>query len=392
LKVKIVGLQHRNTTKDFISKLSASSIEFEREPKNPHDKFAVKCISNGIHFGYVEKKYSKLISTLIVNGGQLEKKIDRKEESFIDLYLSSPTSVDATGFDSLVNGNNAGIYQIEFKVDGFHRKYIGQSSNINKRLKTHCRELRECTHHNILMQLGWIENPKYFVAKVLYVVDDKLSPLERQFKLFEKEVTFISATESAVNAIDGDLVLNDESILELKSIISIFKKRIKNIRSIENHKKESLGKLILDVGIMDRVRMPYSGVDIKNSNVLTWWNKTRRGNLDYIPEKRMNIYGCDELIENLIKINKKLNEITTEKNFIEQFENDLLNNKKIYETCKLSDLQYFLKIIGKYPDLQNTKSINQDYTEKSNGKIKYDSSLEGVLDQKLLSNLKPYAP
>ena len=185
---------------------------------------------------------------------------------------------------------------------------------------------------------------------------------------------------------------NNNSILELKSIISIFKKRIKNIRSIENHKKESLGKLILDVGIMDRVRMPYSGVDIKNSNVLTWWNKTRRGNLDYIPEKRMNIYGCDELIENLIKINKKLNEITTEKNFIEQFENDLLNNKKIYETCKLSDLQYFLKIIGKYPDLQNTKSINQDYTEKSNGKIKYDSSLEGVLDQKLLSNLKPYAP
>lgn len=85
MKVKIVGLQHRNTTKEFISKLSASSIGFEREPKNPYDKFAVKCISEGVHFGYVEKKYSKLISTLIVNGGKLEKKIDRKEESFIEL-------------------------------------------------------------------------------------------------------------------------------------------------------------------------------------------------------------------------------------------------------------------------------------------------------------------
>ena len=64
---KIVGLKHRTVTPEFLRTLVGSSIILQTEPENVHDRFALKAIFNGIHFGYIEKEKSKYITTLLAD-------------------------------------------------------------------------------------------------------------------------------------------------------------------------------------------------------------------------------------------------------------------------------------------------------------------------------------
>lgn len=61
----IVGFKHRDVELTFIRNISGSSIQFLPEPSNKYDPNAIKCITSGHHFGYIERSRAAEIRTLI---------------------------------------------------------------------------------------------------------------------------------------------------------------------------------------------------------------------------------------------------------------------------------------------------------------------------------------
>lgn len=61
----IVGFKHRGVDLTFLQNLDGNSIKFLPEPNNSHDPNAVKCLTSGHHFGYIERSRAAEIQTLI---------------------------------------------------------------------------------------------------------------------------------------------------------------------------------------------------------------------------------------------------------------------------------------------------------------------------------------
>lgn len=67
-KTEIVGTYFRpDVSKDDIEKIKTAPITLRREPQNRFDKFAVQCLVDGFHVGYIPKKISSEISKLLAS-------------------------------------------------------------------------------------------------------------------------------------------------------------------------------------------------------------------------------------------------------------------------------------------------------------------------------------
>jgi hypothetical protein len=390
LLINIVGLQYRELPVGFLEKLDVSFIKFEREPKNIHDKYAVKCISNGFHFGYIESLHSRFVSQLQLRNISAAIKIVSKTQKSVKLDFSFPSQINGYEFKFPENSNCAGIYRIKFNIESKDWYYIGQSVDIGKRLKSHLLQLKDFTHHNLMMLSAWLTNPNSFSCSILYRAASNNSSLQRQIELFEKEIYYINEVgNDSVNAINGDLVFTTDSLKEFDVITKEFKRRIREVRSLKAYQKEKLGKLILDVGIMDRVRIK-PDIDIKDTNVLTWLNKTRRSPLDYLPHIRANIYGYFELTTALKKLQKEIQSIDVDKSFVERFKDSLFNKQSSYDTCDLKQLNLFLETLRSYPQDIKAKEIIQNYKTLSNGIITLDSSIFELIEETVIQKLKSF--
>jgi hypothetical protein len=389
--VNIVGLQHRNLPKEFTSKIGSSSIYFVNEKNNQFDKFAVKCVTDGKHFGYIEKENSKFINALVRTNAEFTYKIIKKDEFKVTLKISINQISDNHQTSIPSDSNNSGIYRINFEDDGVKLSYIGQSTNIQKRLQSHINNLKSCTHVNERLQLSWISNPSSFKFSILYLAKNNGSAFEKQIELFEKELHFIEEEgNKAVNAIDGDLVFTKDSLKEFDSIDSDFKNVIKKIRLIQNHRKLMLGKLILDLKIIDRVNYPSSHAEVKDSNVTTWLNKKRYGNLDYRPQIRYSHNGASELINAILKVNEDIKKITIDNVFVDDFKKSLFKKKNSYDTCKIKNLNLYINILKKYQLMGLSEIDISKFTKISTKYIDYDSSLLYFFDKSFFGLLFPY--
>ena len=402
MKVNIVGLQHRSLSNDFIEKIGQSIISFKCETNNQYDRFAVQCLTNGVHFGYVEKENSQKVNSLISSSKQFTYKILSKDKYKVCLELVLKTSDEVSIIKNPTvamrseitipnDANYSGVYRINFKIDGVSLSYIGQSTNISKRVQSHLKDLKSGTHHNKRLQNGWLRNPNSFHIDVLHKVLEYGSALDRQIDLFEKEIYFIGLEDGReVNSIDGDLVFTKESLVEFDSMNKEFKKIIKKIRTIENHKKEMLGKLILDLRIMDRVNKRLQYAEVKDTNVVTWLNKTRYSPLDYIPKIRYEVNGSKKLIQTIQNLNNQLKNISNDTVFVEDFKKSLFKKTNSYDTCNRKELMLYVEIMKKYQNGGFSDVDVSNYTVISNGRIRYDSSLLEIFDKSFLNSLVPF--
>ena len=338
--INIVGLQHRKLPTTFVDSIKNDSLWLEREPNNSHDKFAVKCWSKDTHFGYVEQAHSRPISYLVSLNIPLNIKVISSDNYRVRISLKPDVIASnhaRSSFECADYKGATGIYQIDFKLEGTDLCYVGQSIDISNRLLAHYRYLCDGSHHNVTMLAAWYSKPSSFRTKVLYLIPKTLSPLQRQITLFEKEIYFISERgASSANKIKGDLVMTTDSSVELKSVHKEVKKILQTLREVEQYKKEKLGKLILDVGIMQRTfvaAIQRGGgrrdliQEVKDSNVLTWWNKKSGygGPLDYVPFKNTNVFGCNELISKLFDLDARLKKISEDKLLLDNFIKNVFN-------------------------------------------------------------------
>ena len=84
----IVGMRFRNLNPSYRSTIDISKIKLSREPSNLHDRFAVKCIFNGVHFGYIEKNKSEQVSKHLANSNGYRIKLLKSGETFYNISIT----------------------------------------------------------------------------------------------------------------------------------------------------------------------------------------------------------------------------------------------------------------------------------------------------------------
>lgn len=387
LKVNIVGIKHRNIDVNFLKNLKKNSIVLKLEPSNEHDIHAIKCIKENIHFGYIEKAKSEYVTLLFKNLTSYNINVLSYDEFKVQIEISFISKKQNTIFPlhQIKGGDIAGIYKISFKDENENYCYIGQSININKRLKSHYGELLNFEHHNEIVQKAWLKNPASFEYKIIEKVPINISNLEKQIFLFEKELEHIQKSETqTANKISADLVFTKEASKEFKKILEYIKKQMKKQRIFCVFVKEKIGELFIELEIIKEIKI--SGFVVKASNVLTWINKTRWGKFDYIPPIKRSHILFEPLKDALNVQQQKISRIDSEKKFLKSFETSFKKKGK-YDTCEIDNLYTFKNIVEQYKNLENFETNINDFYKVHRSKVVYNSSLERILPQRLINIL-----
>jgi len=361
-KTKIVGLKYRGISQNFVKNLIGSEVSFILEPENKYDRFAIKCVANGLHFGYVSKNDSTVFTGLIKIARKITIEITSFDEYKIDIEalfdIPDHENKDVKNqFIELQNGNTAGIYEISFFSTITHETkcYIGQSNNINRRLKTHDPELGHDRHHNLALQEAWNLNSQSFRHRILQICPLNIDEFEKQIWLFRKETEHIKLSEiTTVNKIDADLVLTNNARSKLSAIVKATISALRENRKNAILVKESIGQEVIDCGILKEEKF-WDGwqrggsrekkyLSIKASNVLTWLNKSRYGMLEYRPKIDFSHPRYKVLKEELNFAHKKVKNLDRNVKKVKEFLY-AIENKDRYETCKIEFLEEFLFIV-----------------------------------------------
>lgn len=360
-KAQIVGLKYRAVPPSFLENLAGKEISFILEPENKFDCFAIKCVARGKHFGYVSKNSSALFTRLIKRAERYSIKIISFDEYQVDIEAAFDVSEEVKysrkfEFLDAEKGHAAGIYEISFsRTNEQTACYIGQSTNINRRLKTHYADLDSNKHHNSHLQDAWNEEKSSFQCRILETCSLSMDEFEKQIWLFRKEAEYIKISKyPTVNVIDADLVLTTTARSKLADIsnttISVLKEKRKNAIAL----KESIGQVVINCGIMKEEKF-WDGwqrggssekkyLSVQASNVLTWLNKTRYGMFDYRPNIDSSHPRYDDLKEKLNLAHKDVQRLDREVRTVREFLHTV-GRKGKYDTCKIESLEHFLAVV-----------------------------------------------
>lgn len=275
IKTKIVGLKHHDVSSSLQLILLKNKITLIPEPENTFDKFAIKCQSSNIFFGYIEKKMSKQVSDFLKLNNDYEVNVISFDEFKVnvELIFDIDYSYTINNLNFFKDENSPCIYAIRFRLNQNDYKYVGQTQNVYKRLKNHYRSLENNSHHNKLLQEGWIKNYKSFANYILERFSLDLNPFELQMSLRESEIDYIenpSPGEIIANILPGNYEETKDSKEYIKNKIKIVFNFMKIDRDNIQKQKNEIGQKMIDLGIV-------KGDAVKASNVLSNINKTQRG-------------------------------------------------------------------------------------------------------------------
>ena len=243
IKTSIVGIQHQNITLEIAEQIkSGSPITILPEPDNPYDKNAVAVFCDGHQIGYIRAIHAKTISPALRSSSATATVTITSPESISPNSRGIDVRVILTGINSvtpptIVSGRTPGIYKI---IVG-DKAYIGQSSDINKRIATHWNDLSLGSHANQKLQSLWLElGPYFFRAEALLIAPSELSPYELQEWLGNheyKEIKLQKELGKSLNILDGEIVSTKAS--ESDKLIVNSQRIRKHDEKIRELKKET---------------------------------------------------------------------------------------------------------------------------------------------------------
>lgn len=155
-------------------------IHLEHQPNNPHDKnaVAVKIKRNGAMLGHVSKNLAPKYAVLIDEGRIVEASISRAEMNGACININVQVVYEQSDeqLSQIHNSRlwlsassmptDAGVYAIRNTNSG--RQYIGSSTNLKSRLRSHIRQLSFGCHANHALQSDFSKlGAEYFEAEVL---------------------------------------------------------------------------------------------------------------------------------------------------------------------------------------------------------------------------------
>jgi hypothetical protein len=385
MTVNVVGFKYRGTTPSILQGADGSQLSLRPEPSNPIDYNAIKLIVSGRHVAYIQKDLAAQVSALLRQGLNYTISIKNISETFATLVIEFG-SLKATSTSTTNNAiaSSPGIYEIIFSYEGQKWSYYGQSSNMNKRIKQHQRDLENAAHHNSILQNAWIGNPNTFqyISREVVGADD--TPLIRQIKLFKMELSYISTSKyNCANILKGDLVLSADAQKDLKETQKYFSGVIAKIIGELKLIKDAIGEIML------RERLVYSfGKKLNKSNVLS--QIKMRHSYDEPSAFTDSENPLFKALKFALQVNQ--NKIEKHQNFrkiINEFPSKPWNATK-YTTTSFEEVTQFLSLIERYQNFEPFAGL--DRRTSSTSAIKYDPILESVLSSEVISMLRRGIP
>jgi hypothetical protein len=158
----------------------------------------------------------KVLSHKVINyGKQIE--FECELELVIKKLIGSKIDIAKSKLSSILSENHRviGIYLIS--IDSVN--YIGQSTNIYRRLNEHIKSLSEGVHVNASLQSAWDSEFTEIKFEILNSLNHSLKPIERQEWLAQNEIKYIQlySDENLSNETKGEFIPTKDSYAEYKS-------------------------------------------------------------------------------------------------------------------------------------------------------------------------------
>ena len=111
----IVGMRFLKLPASFLSAIDVEKSVLVREPTNPHDPHAIKCIFDGIHFGYIEKKKSENLGYRLASCGSYAIRLIESGGNYYSIRITFKSKTKAsgnyTGASSKSKNNGIGAWE-----------------------------------------------------------------------------------------------------------------------------------------------------------------------------------------------------------------------------------------------------------------------------------------
>ena len=204
INTNVVGLKHYGFSAQVITELqSGYKLTLYEDPMNPHDKNAVSVHVLAKHIGYISRVDAPIISAALKNKtSAISINLVDTASKIMPDNANFPVSIvieregEPQSSWSIPNGECAGIYCLQ-SADK-KSNYIGQSKNVNKRLKQHCRDLFLGIHANYKLQrIYFSKAPNCIEATLLEAAPTNSSVAETEAWLNDRELHWIAKYKEA---------------------------------------------------------------------------------------------------------------------------------------------------------------------------------------------------
>jgi len=189
----LVGMKYHGFSLVPGQAIPSDAIVLRREPSNPYDPNAIAVYISGTIAGHIDKRSAAVIGPILDGGARWRVGpvlSANAASSSIPLKIVLEQETQSIHPPKLSSEKATGIYLISIR--GFDEVYVGQSRDINERIKSHWRELNHGVHSNPMMRRLWQEKGgKHFDAAIIEEAPAGLNNLDLSLWLQSKEEQWI---------------------------------------------------------------------------------------------------------------------------------------------------------------------------------------------------------
>jgi predicted GIY-YIG superfamily endonuclease len=189
----LVGMKYYGYDLQSRGSTRSDTIVLKREPSNRYDSNAIAVVISGVIAGHLDKKSAEIIAPLLDGGARWRVepiRPDHAGSASIPLKIVIEQETQSVPAPKLAPAKAVGIYKISIR--NFDEIYIGQSRDINQRVKSHWRELNHRIHSNPKMRELWDEiGGDKFDAEIVEEAPKGLTDHDLSFWLQSREEHWI---------------------------------------------------------------------------------------------------------------------------------------------------------------------------------------------------------
>lgn len=218
----LLGMKHHGFVFPAGALVPSEAIALRRDPHNQHDPNAIAVLISGVMAGFIDKQNAQIIAPLLDKGAKVSVGAIAKGPTVrtsVPLKIVLEQNFQAIPPPKLAAGKVIGIYLIE--IEHCSEVYIGQSRDINERIKSHWRELNHGVHSNPELRRLWERYGGHtFKARIIDVAPTECTDQKLSAWLQDRELHWISHYDELVGVYNFDtpqmILTGEDRLLERK--------------------------------------------------------------------------------------------------------------------------------------------------------------------------------
>lgn len=364
---KIVGLKHQKFSPPPGAEVKPSGLKFKRDKRNKFDYYAVAVYLDSKQIGFVEREFSRSIACLLDARMAFDFQISEVDSYWIRIkcLLSGMNKVSFPETSSLPN--TPGIYALRLRcLNGEIESYIGQSTNVRRRVGEHFSNLKKLTHHSYPLQSLWLSAHKTMEAVLLEeIIGQTKAETAELLLLFEDE--YIQKTPNTLNIIEAELSDSEGGRALLQQEVAALRSDAGKIRKVLSGRKVEIGGLAIKMNLIS-TKYWHSERPLTASNVLTWLKKTKRSPLDWVPQVKTDHALYCPIRDSLQRLTNKIGRIGQ----------DIKRAEELAAKLNRSEKGVGVEVLG---EIRALRDSYEDMAQKA----EIDGLVHLLVDRKILS-------